>query len=296
MRILITGAAGQLGSYLMRSLADEGHRDPAAPGHDMDPQVTAWTQRWAGDLFGVTPTQVELTDGDAVERAFAQAAPDVVIHTAAIAAVGQVYQNPDLARAVNVDATARLAKLAKRHGAHFTLISTDMVFDGEAAPYAEAHPTNPQSIYGQTKVEAEQAAAAEMDALILRASLLFGPTLVGRPRFWDQLVEALERGESVKLFFDEWRTPLSLDDAADRIMQAACQHRLTGVYHLAGPERQSRLEMGLALASDLGVDPAPIRAVSRLDAPAAEPRPRDLSLDGRKLRTAFEQGPSGELH
>jgi len=125
-------------------------------------------------------------------------------------------------------------------------------------------------------------------ATVARVSLLFGPSLVGRPTFFDQQLSALREGRPITLFHDEWRTPLSLLTAARGLLALAASD-VVGLIHLGGPERLSRLEIGQRLAAFLHRDPTGIESVSRLSAPAIEPRPRDLSLDSSRWRQYFPQ-------
>jgi dTDP-4-dehydrorhamnose reductase len=266
MRILLTGASGQLGAYLLRELTAAGA------------EVTAWSGSHRGGLFGVALRPVDLADSAAVAGAFEQARPVAVIHAAAVASIAECHRDPERARRVNVGGTAILAELAAAAGARLVLVSTDLVFDGEHAPYREADPPAPLSVYGRVKAEAEAEALSAPRAAVARVSLLFGRSLTGRPCFFDQQADALRAGRPVTLFADEWRTPLHLATAA-RALAALARADFAGVLHVGGPERLSRLEMGQRLARVLGADPAVIVPARRADAPAAEPRPRDVSLD-----------------
>jgi dTDP-4-dehydrorhamnose reductase len=122
--------------------------------------------------------------------------------------------------------------------------------------------------------------------------LLFGPSLLGRPSFFDQQIQALRQGQRITLFYDEWRTPLGLQVAAQALLTLAGGDGVSpvdpfGLLHVGGPERLSRLEMGQRLAAFLGCDPSTIVAASRSSVTAAEPRPADLSLDSSRWRSLF---------
>ena len=121
---------------------------------------------------------------------------------------------------------------------------------------------------------------------MVRVSLLFGPSVVGRPFFFDEQVAALREGRPCTLFEDEWRTPLGLRTAAQALLGIA-RSDFTGLLHLGGPERMSRVEMGERLAAFLGSDPSGIVRVSRGSVPAPEPRPGDTSLDSSQWRQRF---------
>jgi dTDP-4-dehydrorhamnose reductase len=278
MRILLTGASGQLGGYLLRELAKE------------EPPVVAWSGSRSGPLFGIELQPVELTDADKVAEAFRRAAPTTVLHAGAVTAVGECRRDPEHAQRVNTHATALLAELAKQAGARLLFVSTDLVFDGEKGSYREEDTPAPVSVYGRTKLAAESAVLAVPRGIVTRVSLLFGPSIVGRPYFFDEQVAALRHGRPLTLFSDEWRTPLSLATAA-RTLLAIVRSDLVGILHVGGPERMSRLEMGQRVADYLGMDPSVIVAMPRNSVPAAEPRPRDTSLDSSHWRELFPKQP-----
>ena len=273
--VVVTGASGLLGAYV--SVALSRRRAPFFG--------------WSGTKEVPWAHRVELTDEDAVARAFDEAAPSVVVHCAAMSAASDCARDPDRARAVNVDATARLARSCDAAGARLVLVSTDLVFDGEHAPYDEDAARSPLSVYGRTKADAEDAALAAGDACVVRVSLLFGATVGPRLGFFDQQTRAIERGDAMTLFDDEWRTPLSLASAAEGLLLVAASDA-RGVLHLAGPERMTRLVMGQRLAATLGRDASTLRAASRTSA-AGEPRARDVSLSTRKFCEAFPSWRTG---
>jgi dTDP-4-dehydrorhamnose reductase len=274
MRLLITGATGALGGYLLRHMAG------------MDFHIRAWSGVRTGELFGIPIQPVDLADADGVTRAFREDRPDVVIHTAAISSVAECHREPERARRINTRASALLAALAEEAGTRLVHVSTDMVFDGERGWYDEQDSPSPLSVYGQSKAEAEQAVLAHRRCAVARVSLLFGPTLTGRGSFFDHLVQALVSGRSVTCFEDEWRTPLSLSAAAAALVTLAgsdCE----GLLHIGGPLRLSRLEMGIRLAEYLKVDLSLVVPGKRAQASAPERRPRDLSLKSSKWRGLF---------
>ena len=264
-RYLVTGAGGRLGAYLLDALAREGA------------EVVAWGRR-------LDP--VDLADLDALPAHFRAARPDCVLHAAARSAVADCLADPPLARLVNTLATARLAGLCADAGVRLVFLSTDLVFDGTAAPYAEGDPPCPLSVYGQTKRDGELAALTCPGAVVARLSLLFGPSLTDVPTFFDHQLRAIEAGRPIALFSDEWRTPLDLPSAARALLVLAASSE-AGIFHLGGPERMSRLEMGQRLALFLGRGEDGILPSLREDAPQPEPRPRDTSLASEKVRSTF---------
>jgi dTDP-4-dehydrorhamnose reductase len=285
VRILLTGASGQLGSYLLREIVQSGL------------PVVAWSGSRTGRHFGVELIPVDLADSEQLRTAFRRARPTIVIHAAAMATVAECCRDQERAQQVNTRATAVLAELAEQATARILFVSTDLVFDGEKGSYREEDAPSPLSVYARTKVAAEKPVLAVRQGIVVRVSLLFGPSMgtfqtcpTGHPSFFDQQVKALREGRSLTLFSDEWRTPLDLNTASRALLAIARSERL-GMLHLGGPERMSRLEMGQRLAAYLGLDPSPIVAVGRSSVPAAEPRPRDTSLDSSRWRESFPVQP-----
>ena len=212
--------------------------------------------------------------------------PAIVVHTAAIASVALAHAQPALALRINVEASAELARAAAEIGARLVYVSTDMVFDGERAPYAESAPAQPGSVYGRTKRDGELAVLGACAALVVRLPLMYGLPALPRPNTFAAQVRALRDQQPLQLYHDEFRTPLWLDDGADALIRCA-RSQLTGLLHVGGPERLSRLDMGVQLAEALGAPPACLVSSSRNAQPAAEPRARDLSLDSSRYRDTF---------
>lgn len=281
-RVLVTGASGQLGAYLVRELVGQS-RDVVAWGHSQPVTIS-----------GVPALPVDLTNSAAVVAAFRAANPRTVIHAAAMAAVADCGRDPAGAEAVNTRAAGALADLCDAAGARLVFVSTDLVFDGERAPYRETDPPAPLSVYGRTKATAERAVLERAGHAVVRLSLLFGPSLNGKANYFDHQVAALRGGRPVRLFHDEWRTPLGFATAA-RALAAIVTSEVTGLVHVGGPERMSRLEMGQRLAAHLNAGARAIESVSRLNL-SGEPRPRDTSLDSNRWRNTFPdlQSPTFE--
>jgi dTDP-4-dehydrorhamnose reductase len=270
MRVVLTGASGQLGAYVLGAMC--------AAGHD----VCAWSGRAEGEREGIELTPVELTDAAAVERELERTDPDVIVHAAAMSRAEEVRRDVERARAVNVQATQRLADWCRGHGRRLIFTSTDLVFDGARAWNREDDPAGPILAYGQSKRAAELVVLTVPRGLVVRLSLLYGPTRSDRPGFYDHAIAALGRGEPQTYFEDEFRTPLDLATAARALVRlTALEAR--GLVHLAGRFRLSRFELMWRVAQVLRFDPALVRANRRRDAPGAEPRPADVSLDTERL-------------
>jgi dTDP-4-dehydrorhamnose reductase len=285
---LVTGAGGALGSVLMRVHAEQrrssvGLVSPSGPtphlGH-------VGELGRAGNVHAL-----ELRDAQALQQRVLSTAPKVIVHLAAVTQIAAAYEDPEHAREINVECTARLTSLARACGARLVFASTDLVFDGEHAPYGEDAATEPRSIYGRTKLEAECYVLTYERALVVRLPLLYGvPDVERAPTFFQAMTSALRAGREVKLFEDELRTPLWLDDAARALVRLA-DSELTGVIHAGGPERLSRHAMGVALARALGADPALCVRARTTDLELPEPRARDVSLDSSRFHACFGVAP-----
>ncbi len=269
MRVVLTGASGQLGAYLLPCLRKAGH------------EVFAWC---GPTTRGLLP--IDLTDRDGTWNALDLSQPEVVIHAAAMSTAEGVRKNPELARVINVEGTRTIAEWCREHSARFIFTSTDLVFDGTQAPYGEDDPPHPLLEYGQTKVEAEKVVERVSNHLVTRVSLLFGPNKCGRSNVFDKAIEAIKLGHTRKFFENEFRTPLHYQSAAE-ILTLLVDHNATGRLHVAGAERVSRYELMRRAAVSLGFDGRLVEANRWIASEYPEPRPADVSLDTHKLAAAL---------
>jgi dTDP-4-dehydrorhamnose reductase len=216
----ITGANGLIGNYLVQS----------APKFALHWQVRPLTRR-----------DFDLLDFATVRREFERDQPQLIIHCAAMAVVGEAQRNPELARRVNVAVTQFLAELAAE--IPFVFFSTDVVFDGRKGNYIETDPPNPLHVYGETKAEAEAMVLKNSRHLIVRTSLNAGKSISGIRGFDEQLRRALQSGQGTTLFKDEYRSPIPAEETARAVWDLVGKN-CTGIYHVAGAEKLSRLEIG----------------------------------------------------
>lgn len=274
MRVVLTGASGQLGAYLLDALIVAGH------------DVRAWSGHTERSRDGRVLRPVELTDAAMTARALADDDPDVVVHLAALSAADAVRRDPERGRALNVIATERLAQWCAERGRRLVFTSTDLVFDGSRSWWHESDAAAAVLEYGRTKRDAERHVLTASRGLVARTSLLFGPSRCGRAGFFDRAIAALSARESQRFFADEYRTPLHYATAA-AILARLVEHDCVGVLHVAGRERVSRCELMRRAAVALGLDAALVGANLRADVPLPEPRPADVSLDTSRLAGLF---------
>ncbi|MCP4965968.1 MAG: SDR family oxidoreductase [bacterium] len=260
-RMLVTGGSGYLGGWVSRL---------AAAGWD----VTATYSSTAVAEPGIKWRQLDVRDPEAVAHRFAEVKPQVVVHTAAL----NPGQGNDF-EAVNVAGTANVARAAA--DTRLIHISTDMVFDGQSGSYVEEDSPAPLNEYGRTKALAETAVTeAGGDSLIIRTSLIYGwrPT-VARAAQW--MIDALDRGDSVRLWSDEMRCPIWVETLATAIVELA-DTDVSGFLHVGGDQVMSRYDFGVALLRFHGVDPSSVVAVP---SPTDQLRPLNCTLDSSQART-----------
>jgi dTDP-4-dehydrorhamnose reductase len=258
-RVWITGAAGLIGSYLVR-LAEK-YAPPC-------------------QIIPLTRLDLDLTDHAAVKQRFLADRPRLVLHCAGMSKTLECEAKPAQARRINVEATANLAELAA--DADFIFFSSDLVFDGRKGNYVETDAVNPLNIYGETKAEAEAIVCANSRHNVVRTSLNSGASLSGVSAYNEQFCAMWAEGKIIKLFHDEYRSPLSTAVTARAVWELVARPS-GGIWHLAGAERLSRLQIGQLLAArhpELG---ARIESCSVREYQEA-PRPPDTSLNCDKIQ------------
>jgi dTDP-4-dehydrorhamnose reductase len=257
--IWVTGAGGLIGNYLVQTAPQ------CAPGFA---------------VVGLTRAQLDLTDFAGVREAFRSHSPQAVLHCAALSRTGECESNPARARKINVEVTAVLAELAA--AIPFVFLSSDLVFDGRRGHYAEEAPVNPLMVYAETKVAAEQIVLANPRHVVVRTSLNGGVSPTRDRGFNELLRHAWKAGQNVRLFTDEFRSPIPAAATA-RAIWALLQLGQTGLYHVAGAERLSRWQIGQLLAQCCSELNPNIEPTSLHDFSGA-PRPPDTSLDCTKAQ------------
>ncbi len=216
-----------------------------------------------------------------MERRFRADSPDLIIHCAALSKSPDCQAHPELAKKINVEATAHLAALAGE--SDFIFFSSDLVFDGRKGNYQENDAVNPLSIYGETKVAAEEIVLRNPRHIVARTSLNSGTTPKGNTAYNEQMRESWREGRTLKLFVDEFRCPIAAAVTARALWELAAR-RQPGRYHLAGAERLSRLQIGQLLAARHPELTARMESCSLREYVGA-PRPSDTSLNCSKIQS-----------
>jgi dTDP-4-dehydrorhamnose reductase len=282
--LLVLGASGFLGPHVVAAAKEAGWRVIAAsrsPGAapSIDGRAADELATWDAERAGETEELIE------------RARPAAILLAAALARADACEREPARARALNASLPHEVARLARERGIRLVHVSTDLVFGGRPAAgarYSESDAPSPVHAYGRSKAEGEAAVLAECPAaLVVRVPLLYGDSVGRGLGASDQLLAALRRGERPVLFTDEWRTPLEVGNAARALVECATRSE-NGLLHVAGPERLTRFELGLAVLEARGLQSAEaaerVRGATRAELGLAEGRARDASLDSSRAR------------
>jgi dTDP-4-dehydrorhamnose reductase len=264
-RILITGATGFIGSHLAYRSRHLWTVYGTFHSHRNTPP---WIQAIPFDLAVDNPSVL-------LDTMY----PDRVVHTAAISKTEACHRDPDAAIRVNVRGSERLAAACATRKIPLIFISTDMVFDGVNPPYSETSIPNPQTHYGKSKLAAEEAVRAKIpDATIIRSNLVYGRGLGWGTSFSEHIIASLKKEGSVTLFEDQYRSPISVRNLADVLLEMV-ENPANKLLHISGPDRISRLEFGKRLAEVKGLESQNIKGNRMADLPLEIPFPADTSFD-----------------
>ena len=275
MKILLLGKNGQVGWQLQRALAPLG-------------EIVALERKDAGG---------DLADPQGLAAAVRAAKPQVIVNAAAYTAVDKAESEPQLARLINTEAPAALAREAAASGALLVHYSTDYVFDGSgSAPWQESDATGPLNVYGATKLAGEQAIAASGCAhLTFRTSWVYA---AHGDNFIKTMLRLAATRERLTVIDDQKGAPtgaeLIADVTAHAISQTLQQPAKAGLYHLTAAGEASWFDYAqyvLALARQVGAPmktpPDGVHPIPSNQYPAAARRPLNSRLDTRRLQAVF---------
>ncbi len=271
MKILLTGAAGQVGAELQQTLQP------------------------FGTLVASTRQQLDLSQPDTIVSVIAQLQPDVIVNAAAYTAVDKAETEGSLAQRLNGDAPGELAQVAKDCGAFLLHISTDYVFDGtKGSPYLETDQTNPLGSYGQSKRSGEiKIEAVGGDWCILRTAWVYGTQ--GTGNFVKTMVHLGKERLQLKVVADQIGSPTWAKDIAEAIA-LLIDKRGTGIYHYTNSGVASWYDFAVAIfaeAKALGIPLVveDVQPIATVDYPTPAQRPAYSVLATQKYRQTCNQIP-----
>ena len=264
MNILITGCNGQLGNE-MQLLEKE------------NPQHT---------YFNTDVAELDITDQAAIEKMVMDHAIDGIVNCAAYTAVDKAEDNQELCRKLNSLAPGYLAAAIEKRGGWMIQISTDYVFDGtNHTPYTEEAPTCPNSVYGVTKLEGEQAVQRNCPkSMVIRTAWLY--STFGN-NFVKTMIRLGKEKPELGVIFDQIGTPTYAHDLAVAIFAAINQGVVPGVYHFSNEGVISWYDFTKAIHRISGITTCHVRPLHTSEYPTPASRPHYSVLDKTKIKTVY---------
>ncbi len=261
MRIVITGAKGQL-------------------GHDLMPAC-----RRVGEVVGLDLPEWDLTRPESLDQLVALK-PDWVIHAAAATDVDRCEREPDWAMAINAEGTARVAEACRRTGAGLIYLSTDYVFDGtKGTPYLEEDPPAPQSAYGRSKLEGERIVRETAPHwVIARTAWLYG---AHGKNFVKTILQKASGGEPLTVVNDQVGSPTYAADLAEALVRLL-ERRLGGIFHLTNGGSCSWFEFTQEILRQSGKAGTRLTPITSRQLSRPAPRPGYSVLANRAWQAAGE--------
>lgn len=257
MKVLVTGVKGQLGYDVLNELTKRGI-----------------------EAVGVDIEEMDITDGSSVNQVIKDAAPDAVIHCAAYTAVDAAEDNEEICRKVNADGPRNIAKVCKELDIKMIQISTDYVFDGLGErPWEPDDECNPQSVYGQTKYEGEQAVQEILDKyFIVRIAWVFG---INGKNFVKTMLNLAKTRDTLTVVNDQFGSPTYTYDLA-KLLVDMVQTEEYGIYHATNEGICSWYEFACAIFKEAGID-MKVLPVSSAEYAAKAKRPCNSRMSKDKL-------------
>lgn len=258
MKVLVTGAKGQLGTDLVLLLSDRGY-----------------------EVYGYGREELDITNFDQVKRVIREIHPDVVIHTAAYTKVDLAESEPDQAFLINSYGTRNVAVVSEAVGAKLVYISTDYVFDGTATtPYNEFASTNPLSVYGKSKLAGEQFVRdLHSKFFIVRTSWVYGKH---GNNFVKTMLKLAQERDELMVVHDQIGCPTYTVDLANCVLELI-QTEKYGVYHVSNSGHCSWYEFAKAIFEEAGIK-VKVNPCTTKDFPRPAPRPAYSVFDHMSLR------------
>ena len=247
------------------------------------------------DLDFVTSFKLDITNVKKVEEILFECNPDYIINTCAINNVDYCESHPNEAKKINGDFVSRLSKISEHINCKFVHLSTDSVFDGnKKTPYIETDVTNPNNIYGNTKLIGEKFALTNSNNLVVRASVLYGwlPENISQMdsssmkplNFGLWLINKLKSNEEVQIIQDEFSSPIIVEDFANSIIHLL-KGNYTGIFHSSPNICINRYDFSKEIAKGLDLDLSLIKPISNKTLERKVKTGTNKCLDSTKMQT-----------
>ena len=264
MRILITGAFGQLGHALQSVLLKKSKYELICTGRKVKK--------------GQEGIPIDIRNQVALKELINTTAPDILINLAAMTNVDACELNPKLAGEINVAGLQHICDSFKGKIIH---LSTDYVFDGTSGPYKEDDPLNPISIYGKTKLASEHILLEkDIKNLVIRGNVLYDYSPHTSASFLNWVVSSLKGNQEIKVVEDQFNNPTWTRSMSD-IIELSIENDLEGIIHWGDSVHISRFEFAKLIAKKFSLNESLIKPVltSELNQPARRPLQSGLSTE-----------------
>jgi len=265
-RLLIIGGSGFLGGHLLYQAKRSYH-------------VTATYFQHKYEIEDINWIKFDLSSTENFEKLLEIAQPDIIIQAAAISSVDECEIQKDAAFSINVKANKELAQLANKYRYRFIFVSSDMVYDGSQGNYSENDTVNPINYYGLTKIWAEQEIKNSCGNYVIgRAALIYGKPITNMNSFSEQIHRMTSMNQQVRLFTDQYRTPVLVDNLAESLLELG-EHSFVGTINLGGSQRINRYQFGMEMAKIYQFSSELLIPTSMFSFETKARRPQDVSLD-----------------
>ena len=264
MRILITGAFGQLGHALQSVLSKKSNYELICTGKKVKK--------------GQEGIPLDIRNQVALKELINTTAPDILVNLAAMTNVDACELNPKLAGEINVAGLQHICDSFKGKIIH---LSTDYVFDGTSGPYKEDDPLNPISIYGKTKLASEHILLEkDIKNLVIRGNVLYDYSPHTSASFLNWVVSSLKNNQEIKVVEDQFNNPTWTRSMSD-IIELSIENDLEGIIHWGDSVHISRFEFAKLIAKKFSLNESLIKPVltSELNQPARRPLQSGLSTE-----------------
>jgi dTDP-4-dehydrorhamnose reductase len=281
-KILLTGANGFIGHYIIGQLLMKGH------------EVIA-TGRASSQLRTQHPmlqyVSMNFTEKGQVDQVFEHCQPSVVIHSGAVSKPDECEADHAMADRINVHGTKLLLDASRKFQSFFIFLSTDFVFDGKKGMYKEDDERSAVNYYGETKIMAEDAVMKyPFQWSIVRTISVYGKNYADRPNIVPNVANTLRAGKTMRMFGDQVRTPVYVEDLAQAIVQVVERNK-TGIFHIGGEDIRTPYQMAVETAEYLELDAGMITEVTEDSFQQPARRPLKTGFDITKAKRELDFCP-----
>ena len=262
--LLITGAYGQLGDACVKFLKNNYN-------------IT---------LSGVSPSDggvhLDIRSKSSIKKVLSDIDPDVILNLAALTDVDGCELDPQQAKDINFSG---VKNLCRDFSGHFIQISTDYVFDGKSGPYSEEDQPNPKSVYGKTKLFADNWLLDNYSkSTIIRTNILYSYTKRTKASFLKWVVDSLNENQNIKVVNDQWNNP-TWTESLSSVISKIIDNQAFDLYHYGDRDILNRFDFSILISKVFNLDSSLIMPISSDELNQIAPRPRKSGLITKKIES-----------